>query len=73
MSYDDLVEGIELIAGPDLHIGLAIIYRHKDHWYFKLAARNGEPLCKGSEPYNSKQACKKTIKKFFPDFKIVDK
>lgn len=39
---------------------------------FTLIADNGEVVSKGSQPYDRKQGAIKTLKKYFPNFLIVD-
>jgi len=53
--------------------GIAVLYRTVQGFKFKLIGDNGEKLVQGSEPYASKQARKKTLYKYFPNFKQVEK
>jgi hypothetical protein len=45
--------------------------KRKGQFYALLVADNGEPLGH-TEHSSSKSALKKTIKKYFPDFEIVE-
>lgn len=40
-------------------------------YFFLLIGTNGEPVAR-SEPYNSKQAAKDTLKTYFPQFVVKD-
>lgn len=72
MPLDDIVL-------EEQYIGIAYLYTqiirgsHVKRYKFKLVGDNGETLINGSEPYNSKQARKKTLDKYFPNFKQVEK
>lgn len=43
----------------------------KTHYWFRLVAHNGEPICK-SEEYTQKHNALDVLAKYFPDFKLVD-